>query len=87
MARLGISERLPLALQQRTWVDLWCWDWLFVGLGWGGRLAFGLIDGWMEMVSLGWRWFLCIALSNRRSALSPLAVKPVPSLVWHGFRR
>ena len=36
-------------------------EWGWVG---GGRLVFGFIDGWMEVVGLGMRWFHCMAFSE-----------------------
>ena len=40
-------------------VEVWCCDWLRVGLGWDGRLAFGLMDGdgdcWCGLEVVSWR--------------------------------
>ena len=66
MRRLGFSESLPPQLQQ--WTDGGGGVVLGLvvsgdGLG-GGRFVFGFIDGWMEVVGLGLRWFHCMAFSE-----------------------
>ena len=53
---------------------------------WDGSSAFGFIDGWVEVVGQGLRWFLCIVFwPIRRSAPSPLAAKPLASLCLFGM--